>query len=393
MITPKQWPDALKSVLCFAVAAVLFAAAPACGTAQRPAVHRDTLELSVVAATQQQVKLDALSVSPAAPQEGQPVRATARLHVTSGTLTAQRIKIAVRDSAGRNLDFTGGLTGYTVTSTPHSFTTAARTFAPGTYRYFASYRYRDVWHPFPAKTFTVSARPVPPGSGPLGVPGSWALARADDFSGTSLNTALWRKNWGGGPGPINSAETACYASDHVTVSGGMLNLALTPGSSCGKAWTGSAVTTDPSDGRESGGWQSSGTTVFEARVFVPADSTGKVSNWPAWWATGQSWPATGEIDIAEGLSGQVCSYYHSSSANDGDCAPGSYAGAWHVYSAQLVPGSKVTWYYDGRVVHTQTSGVAASPLYLVIDNTNGDFGGTKESSTLKVDWVRVWKKA
>ena len=51
---------------------------------------------------------------------------------------------------------------------------------------------------------------------------------------------------------------------------------------------------------------------IEARVWLPAvaGNPGEVANWPGVWADGQSWPEDGEIDIAEGLDGEVCAHFH-----------------------------------------------------------------------------------
>jgi len=42
---------------------------------------------------------------------------------------------------------------------------------------------------------------------------------------------------------------------------------------------------------------------LEARVWL--SGTGAISNWPAVWTDGQSWPADGELDVMEGLSASL----------------------------------------------------------------------------------------
>jgi beta-glucanase (GH16 family) len=103
----------------------------------------------------------------------------------------------------------------------------------------------------------------------------------------------------------------------------------------------------------------------EARIYVPAAGT-QIANWPAWWMDGQNWPTDGEIDVLEGLAGTAQWHFHNpSGAPGGDAGPG-YTG-WHVFAMLWQPGS-VTYYYDGVQVGRLTSGITASPMYLVLGN-------------------------
>ena len=63
---------------------------------------------------------------------------------------------------------------------------------------------------------------------------------------------------------------------------------------------------------------------IEARVWLPGvpGSPGEVANWPGVWADGQNWPEDGEIDIAEGIGGQVCAHLHSAVNPEGIGAGG-----------------------------------------------------------------------
>ena len=64
-------------------------------------------------------------------------------------------------------------------------------------------------------------------------------------------------------------------------------------------------------------------------------------------------------------------------------------GGWHTFGVDWRPGS-LTFYYDGRKVGTQTRGVTGSPHYLILNNAISG-SARKVPSTLKVDYVRVWK--
>ncbi|MFK0115303.1 family 16 glycosylhydrolase [Streptomyces sp. NPDC090994] len=330
-------------------------------------------------------------------------RASARLEISADRcVTADRVTVAVRDDAGRNLDFPGAESGVRLCPSGHTFTSGAREFPAGSYTMFGSWQDTDgVWHPLPSITLKVGAtrktepepEPTPEpareprGGGPSWEPsGAWKLRFSDEFEGDSLDTSKWNTGWFGTgvTGPVNSAEDACYDARNVGVSGGALHLELTgEDASCkGKArrHTGAHVNTM---GKFS---YSYGAVEYRARV---PSTDGEVANWPALWDTGEFWPRDGETDTMEGLSGEVCSYWHATDTDRGHCPSGDLTG-WHTFGHRWEPG-KITWFYDGKPVHTQTSGVVGSPHYLVMQNTQGSFGGpTLVPADLQVDWVRVW---
>jgi beta-glucanase (GH16 family) len=170
------------------------------------------------------------------------------------------------------------------------------------------------------------------------------------------------------------------------VSGGELDLQLTQ-------------TTEPCDGRTepyaSGMITSDGKFGFtygflEARVWLPGGAS--VTDWPAVWAVGRSWPQDGELDLVEGLGGQACWHFHDPAGGPGGCPTDAFAGGWHTFGADWEPGS-VSWYYDGVPVGTVTSGITAAPMYLVLnlaaDDENG--GPLQAPATLRVDYVRLWQ--
>jgi beta-glucanase (GH16 family) len=128
---------------------------------------------------------------------------------------------------------------------------------------------------------------------------------------------------------------------------------------------------------------------IEARIYIPA-SSGVVANWPAWWTSGQNWPVTGEIDMAEGLSGAMTANYHSRH-DDFSSGPFSspYTG-WHVFGV-LWTTSYVTYYYDGTQVENYTKGIASAPNYVILQNAVGGSGGpTLVPADMMVDYVHVY---
>jgi beta-glucanase (GH16 family) len=130
--------------------------------------------------------------------------------------------------------------------------------------------------------------------------------------------------------------------------------------------------------------------AIESRARVPATG-GAVANRPALWDTGDFWPRDGEIDTMEGRSGESCSYWPATGTGRGHRPPGARTGR-HTFGHRWEPG-RITWYYDGQPVHTETSGVVGSPHCLVRQNPRGSFGGpTPTPADLRVDYVRPWAK-
>ena len=110
------------------------------------------------------------------------------------------------------------------------------------------------------------------------------------------------------------------------------------------------------------------------------------------WADGQSWPADGELDVLEGLGGLACWHFHDPAGAPGGCLPGTFTAGWHTFGADWEPGI-VTYYYDGTPVGSVTSGVTASPMFVILDlAADNAYGGQIEvPATMRVDYVRVWQ--
>ena len=237
--------------------------------------------------------------------------------------------------------------------------------------------------------------PAPQAPMPTGVGGDWKLTFDDEFNGTSLDTAKWSTGWYGSgiTPPVNSDEEDCYDPAQVTEGGGTLDLTLIQKSeNCGIS--------DPvyATGLVSTQGKFSFTYGFiEARVWLPAEAgdPGEAANWPGVWADGQSWPEDGEIDIAEGLHGEVCAHFHGPADPTGlgaggrtGCPDGNYAGGWHTFAANWEPGI-VTYYYDGVDIGSVTSGITSAPMFLVLSYVAGS--PLQVPDTMRVDYMRVWQ--
>jgi hypothetical protein len=138
--------------------------------------------------------------------------------------------------------------------------------------------------------------------------------------------------------------------------------------------------------------------IFEARIYFPGASDGKIADWPAFWlnpaSSAVSWPSGYEMDLAEGLSGYLCVVYHYS--EDGTPAATiplnvTSAPGWHVVTGVW---STRQWevYYDGKLVQTISgSHVVNQPMNIILSAYMGQYGHLPgEPSTIKVSYLRVW---
>ena len=231
-----------------------------------------------------------------------------------------------------------------------------------------------------------------PGRGPLGDPGAWHPIFEDVFAGRSLNTSKWSTGWFGAglTGPINLEEQQCYDPSQVTVGGGELDLRLvarqqtcpTGSGPVTRPYTSGIVTTRGKFAFTYG--------FFESRVWVPG--TESITDWPAVWAVGTNWPADGELDVVEGLSGGACWHFHSLQTAAGGCSKARMTGGWHTFGADWGPG-RVTYYYDGVPMATNTVGITASPMYLIVNlAVDRRWGGQIVApAELRLQYVKVWQ--
>jgi hypothetical protein len=253
--------------------------------------------------------------------------------------------------------------------------------------------------PAPAPTPTPTPAPAPPvvppsapAPTPIGDPGSWHLVFDDEFNGSSLNLAAWSNGLWGFDGPLDPSELECYPASQVTESGGSLALtAIQKTASC--SISGGSISEPYQSGMIS--TQKSFNFAYgfiEARAYLPGN--GEVADWPGIWAAGNPpLPQDGELDVMEGLSGMACWHYHDSNGDrPGGCPSGTWTGAWHTFAADWEPG-KVTWYYDGKAVGTDTQDIASAPEHLILNlAVDTTYGGPIETpASMLLDYIRVWQ--
>ncbi len=238
-------------------------------------------------------------------------------------------------------------------------------------------------------TTTTTTTTAPGAVQPVGQDaGPWNLIFDSEFNGSSLDTSQWSTGWFGAgiTTGASSSEQECYDPSQVSVTNGALDLsAVARAETCGgttQPYASGMVTTDGKFSFTYG--------YMEARIWLPGTSS--IDDWPAFWADGQNWPTTGEIDTVEGLGGQACAHFHNPAGGPGTCATGNYAGGWHTFAADWEPGS-VTYYYDGAQVWTDTSGITSAPMYLILDLALSSTITSPDTApaAMQVEYVRVWQ--
>ncbi len=196
---------------------------------------------------------------------------------------------------------------------------------------------------------------------------------------THQDHAMWTPNWLGAPGQIThppnpSYELEAFDPARVAFSPGTVALSIRK-----DPVTVAGITYRYRSGAITGyRKQSYVYGYFSARVFVPC-AAGQVVNWPAFWLVGDPyrWPATGEIDIFEGLGGHLWWHFHfrdssGSPASYGGDAAGSYCG-WHKFAVSWRPAA-IRWFYDGTLVGKVTQNITSSPMFPVFSYSVTDPG-------------------
>ncbi len=253
-------------------------------------------------------------------------------------------------------------------------------------------------------TTTTTGPPIIDGQPPPAVTGGglWTRVFDDEFNDTQVDTTQWNVQNNSTFGSGNN-ELECYMAANTTESGGSLNLVAQSGDTgCPGYRVSSGMVTQ----RNQGGPQRFSFThgYIEARIkvspFTPA-------LWPAFWLVGAegapSWPAYGEMDVAE-MYGPHPDYaepnYHDQNGGKGNAEVhvGDLA-SYHTYAMNWTA-NQIQWFYDGNLVSSIS--VANNYPHSVILNLAvggdgpsyyGSLGDPSSSlpSTMSVDYLRVFQ--
>lgn len=239
----------------------------------------------------------------------------------------------------------------------------------------------------PTTTSPTSATPSPtatttaPGTaGPVGVTGVWRRTFTDEFNGTGIDRSRWTTldGW-----RMNNVTTR---DSNVAVSGGNLILTLSSASE------GAEVDSAPYDGAGANGYLVPVGGYVEARINFPGDGSA-LYNWPAFWASGPNWPASGEHDIAEVLGGKLTVNYHGNIDHNLGAPAGYWGGGFHTYGLHRKAGSADV-YWDGKLVksYTTNDNGQGEAILINVGQGQGSRTVTGTASQVKVDYVRAWEK-
>ena len=243
----------------------------------------------------------------------------------------------------------------------------------------------------------------PPAGSP---PGFSNLVWSDEFNGSSINTANWSFETGGGGWGNNELENYTNRTENARISNGTLIIEARRENFGGNAYTSARMKTQ---GKQSFGIN----TWVEARIDAPQGQ----GIWPAFWMLGNSistvgWPSCGEIDIME-IQGQNpfrnFGTIHWADAGGNHVSFGgiynsssSLSAGFHTYAISRT-GTSIKWYVD-RIQYAEANisgGINSTsefqaPFFIILNvAVGGNFVGNPDGSTvfpqqMQVDWVRVW---
>jgi beta-glucanase (GH16 family) len=227
---------------------------------------------------------------------------------------------------------------------------------------------------------------------------TYQLIWADEFNGTSVNTANWNIDNGN---PNVNHELEYYQAANAAVTGGNLVITARQQSVGGQPYTSAKL--------NSSGKFSVTYGRIEARMKLPMVQ----GTWPAFWMLGTNintvgWPQCGEIDIMEHVntSNSILGTMHWNSGS-GHAQYGSSTtttpGDFHVYAVEW-DNSSIRWYVDNTLYVTgnianniNNTGAFHLPFYIILNLAiGGDLPGSTVNNaalptSMYVDYVRVYK--
>ena len=235
---------------------------------------------------------------------------------------------------------------------------------------------------------------------------TYSLVWSDEFDGTSLNSANWTPETGGGGWGNSEQQTYTSDSSNLRVDSGNLIIQAVKS---GSAWTSARIKSQDKRSFQYG--------KIEFRAKLP---TG-VGPWPAAWLLGNNistagWPACGEIDVMEWRgnptsdANTVGHALHSSSRNGSSpieppsrSAVVNPSSAFHTY-AVVWTANNLVFSVDGvdKATLTPPSPDAAAfqkEFFLILNLAmGGNYVGNTIASSLtsasyEVDYVRVYQVA
>jgi beta-glucanase (GH16 family) len=249
----------------------------------------------------------------------------------------------------------------------------------------------------------------------------WTCTFDDEFDGTAVNTNLWTIEQTSQNGYHSGQECFVNSPNNVSVSGGALHLTVQKEAStfvCNSP-QGSYATQYTSGEVYSLDHFSQTNGYFEVKAKFPAATVSGLQSSLWLWPVnpnyyGSTWPASGEIDIAEWYSeypNLAIPYIHYNPAGGAGSDPNvtndycnvSNTSGYNTYGAIWTPQS-ITIQIDGKTCLVDNWNPASPevkpdpfnmPFFINLTqalgiNTNAFNGNTQLPATTSIDWVRVW---
>ena len=266
-----------------------------------------------------------------------------------------------------------------------------------------------------------ASRPAGPVSGPVhrsasatathtspgpGLPGSWHLALADDFSGAALDSSRWVTcyDWNlGGCTNATNHELEWYTPGQVTVADGAVTLTAqrrptSDGSGKTYAWTSGMLST----GRPS--WNEKPRFTFkygylEASIKMPSAA----GMFPAFWLLAADKSGYPEVDVVEMIGNHTSPFMNlhwitaSGISAQAPFTLGStdYSAGYHTFAVDWEPGN-LTWYVDGVASYkiADSPSVPAIPMEIIFTLAVGfpdPPPADVSTGSMSIERVRLWQ--
>jgi len=261
--------------------------------------------------------------------------------------------------------------------------------------------------------------PMPQGFGsPSGPPrGVYTLSFAPSAAGSVIDKSVWATNWFGStptaitPGVSGAYDINCFDPQSVTQTANVMHMVARQGRCLSEQrevfqYRSGIIHSVDTWSRKFGYFEAQ--IKFSVSRCTVGDLAPKspfcMSNHPAFWLTSRenltNSRTQSEIDIAEGLQGQLCNLVHYwvrsvSQPEKRFCVQPKAPAAWHTYGV-LWEATVVSFYIDGKLLNKiSLPGGFNRDMFIVINHAVAKAWTPSNGADLQVTNVRHWhfKKA
>ncbi len=230
----------------------------------------------------------------------------------------------------------------------------------------------------------------------------WNMVWADEFNGSTINSANWTMEIGTGSSGWGNNELQYYTArpENAQIINGQLAIIAKSENYQGSDYTSARMITQSKHDWKYG--------KIEARVKIPKQQ----GLWPAFWGLGSSfstvgWPHCGEIDIMEHINTNddihgTIHWNANGYATYGGSTTVSDVSQYHTYAIEWDPAT-IKWFVDGTqywsaniLNNINSTDEFHEPFFLILNmavggNWPGGPASNFQQDTLFVDYVRVYE--